>query len=165
MFWCYLFTKVLELYFHSFLWNLNRYEINNYKIYQGESSLSVSWNKLNMFVSQLIPKVKCSTCYGVGVSGTAKTCPKSLSTQTTHTLITTAIYWCLLMQLAISSHQFHKPEKASIKLYIVPIYFVLLILPLHEWKWNIVDKAQLQTSNCYAAFELSKYSSKSHFPC
>ena len=75
-------------------------------------------------------------------------------------IITTAIYWCLLMQLAIASHQYHKPRKASTKLYIGPIYFVLLILLLHEWEWNIVDKAQLPTNNCYAAFELSKYSPK-----
>ena len=73
-------------------------------------------------------------------------------------IITTAIYWCLLMQLAIASHQYHKPRKASTKLYIGPIYFVLLILLLHEWEWNIVDKAQLPTNNCYAAFAGSKES-------
>ena len=87
------------------------------------------YNKLNMFVSQPIPYVKCSSCYGVGFSGTAKTYPKSLSTQTTlYPKITTAIYWCLLMRLAMASHQY--PKTASTKHYIGLIYFVLLIIAI-----------------------------------
>ena len=85
---------------------------------------------------------------------------KGLSTQTSYTQITTVIYWCLMMQIAIASHQYHKPRKASTKLYIGLICFVLLILLLHEREWNIVDKALLPTNNCYAAFELSKYSQR-----
>ena len=60
----------------------------------------------------LYSRLSTEPVMGLVLVAPLKPTQKSLSTQTTFTLITTVIYWNPLMQIAIASHQYHKSEKS-----------------------------------------------------